>query len=157
MIFSRNDAGTVTVALEQEAAKLLAVLAGQVAELIDDREEAEDDPALTRLLPTAYLDDDAAAAEFRRFTESELARLKLHNAGTVVESLDGWPEIELDPAGVRAWLRALTDIRMVLASRLGIETDDDEGDVSTEEGAMLRNIYDWLGMLQGSLVDAVDS
>jgi hypothetical protein len=156
-MFTTDDAGTVTVTLEEEAAKLLAVLASQVAELIDEREEAGDDPALVRLLPTAYPDDDAAAAEFRRFTESELARLKLHNVGTVAASLDAWPEIELDAAGVLAWLRALTDIRMVLATRLGIETDDDEGDVSTEEGAMLRGIYDWLGALQGSLVDAVDA
>ena len=41
-----------------------------------------DDPALARLLPDAYADDEEAAAEFRRFTERDLRDAKARDART---------------------------------------------------------------------------
>ncbi|MEP6479346.1 MAG: DUF2017 domain-containing protein, partial [Rhodoglobus sp.] len=152
--FRRKKDGTIVAKLGGEERELLASLAGQVSDLLS--EPVEGDPAITRLLPNAYPHDDEAAAEFRRFTESELVDRKLHNAATVVASLEGWPVVELDPPTALAWLRALTDIRIALAARLGIVLDEDDGDVSTDEGAMMRDVYDWLGYLQGALVEAVD-
>jgi hypothetical protein len=134
--------------------ELLTSLATQVGDLLS--EPIDGDPAIARLLPNAYPHDADAAAEFRRFTESDLVDRKLHNAATVVASLDAGPVVELDSPTALAWLRALTDIRIALAARLGIVLDEDDGDVSTDEGAMMRDVYDWLGYLQGALVEAVD-
>src|SRR5215217_2126731 len=46
-----------------------------------------EDPVLARLFPTAYADDEEAAAEFRRFTESTLRDGKAAGAVTVVDGL----------------------------------------------------------------------
>ena len=60
--------------------------------------------------------------------------------------------VKVDAQAAEAWVRSLTDIRLTIAARLGIETDDDLG---SEDPAML-DLYDWLGFVQGSLVDCMD-
>ncbi len=134
--------------------------------------EAPDDPVLKRLLPDAYRDDAEGAADFRRFTEQGLRDGKVRNAQTVIDSLisggmapddltavsapDVSVDVDLDTDQVQAWLRSLTDIRLSLATRLGI-ADDEDGppDEAGESAVILRDIYDWLGFVQESLVLAL--
>lgn len=173
-------------------AELLANLAGQVVELLRDRNSAgesdpdplaaqlglggsslpPEDPVLLRLLPDAYRNDQEEAGEFRRLTERSLTSAKVENAETLIGSLvDGGLEtgshtdretqieVELDPGAVQAWLRSLTDIRLSLAVRLGIETDEDAmliGQSEDEATAAMSEIFDWLGYVQESLVSALD-
>lgn len=115
------------------------------------------DPALARLLPDAYRGDDEAASDYRRFTEVSLTERKIANARAVALSLTGTPQalrrtvmVTLDDDAVNSWLRTLTDLRLVLAERLDITSDDDTG--SGDE--TMTMIYDWLGYLQGSLLEA---
>ena len=108
------------------------------------------DPALARLLPDAYRGDSEAASEHRRFTELGLVDRKVANARTVIAALDA-DAVALDDGEVQAWLRHLTDLRLVLAARLQIEADGDEG---TGDEALL-GLYDWLGYLQGTLVECL--
>jgi len=132
-----------------------------------------DDPVLQRLLPDAYRDDPEDAAEFRRYTEQSLSAAKVGNAEALIGSLiDGGLsfeeedmestkqiEVELDTDAVQAWLRALTDVRLSLAVRLGIEKDEDVMLVAASEDeaiAAMGEIYDWLGYVQESLVAALD-
>jgi hypothetical protein len=133
-----------------------------------------DDPVLRRLLPDAYRDDSGEAAEFRRFTERSLTSAKVANAETVLATLkdagldettfdedaeEQEPlEVELDAEAVQAWLRTLTDVRLSLAVRLGIETDEDAMLLhQSEDEAMLAmaELYDWLGYVQETLVTAL--
>jgi hypothetical protein len=129
------------------------------------------DPVLLRLLPDAYRDAPEDAAEFRRFTEQSLTSVKVANAeaiiGTLVEAgfdpaagLDGQPpiEVELPKDLVQAWLRGLTDVRLALAVRLGIEDDSDHEIIvhSADEAlAAMAEVYDWVGFVQESLVEAL--
>lgn len=117
------------------------------------------DPAGARLLPDAYPDDAEASAEFRRFTAERIAERKADNARAVIDSLGDATgeavEVRLDGAQAQAWLRTLTDIRLVLAAGLGIEHDGDEGDVHDLESATRRAVYDWLAAVQEFLVHAV--
>ena len=138
-------------ALEVE---LLGDLAEQVADLLGDATTS--DPAVARLLPDAYSDDEDAAAEFRRFTEHGLTSRKIANARALIHSLESGGEVKLGVAEQQAWLRALTDIRLIIASRLGIETDEDEGFHETDDDLMVRDIYDWLASVQGSLIEALE-
>lgn len=132
-----------------------------------------EDPVLKRLLPDAYRDDEEGAGEFRRFTERSLTSAKVANAETLIGSLidggltfgataagDEEPiEIELDDHEVQAWLRALTDVRLSLAVRLGIEEDEDILLVAQSEDeaiAAMSEIYDWLGYVQETLIAALD-
>ncbi|MEH3033596.1 MAG: DUF2017 domain-containing protein [Aeromicrobium erythreum] len=129
-----------------------------------------EDPVLQRLLPDAYRDDPEDSAEFRKFTERSLLSAKVANAETLLTSLaeagfspdgDGESvvEVELDPGQVQAWLRSLTDVRLALAVRLGIETDEDSLLVHESEDeavAAMADVYDWLGYVQESLVLALE-
>ena len=109
------------------------------------------DPALARLLPDAYRDDAAASAEHRQLTEAGLITRKLDSAAFVAESL-AQGAVELDEAGAISWLRVLGDLRLALAARLGIESDDDAERIGDAEP-----LYGWLGWLQGSLVEVLDA
>lgn len=139
---------------------------------IEGSVEAPDDPVLQRLFPAAYRDDAEGAADFRRFTEQGLRDGKVRNAQTVIDSLisggmapddltavsapDVSVDVDLNADQVQAWLRSLTDIRLSLATRLGIADDADEPpDEADEAVVILRDIYDWLGFVQESLVLAL--
>lgn len=131
-----------------------------------------EDPVLQRLLPDAYRDADDDASEFRRLTERSLTQGKVLNAEAVIESLvaggmepglsaEEGPEVEveLDEQQVQAWLRTLTDVRLSLAVRLGIENEEDAMLVAESEDdatAAMYEIYDWLGYIQESLVACLD-
>src|SRR5690554_538414 len=160
--FERQPDGTLTAELDAEEAVLLQSLAGQVSELVADAtlrrgQGTSADTAVARLLPDAYPEDSEASAEFRRFTESGLAERKVANAETVIRSLAEsgvTGSVTLDDAESLSWLRCLTDIRLTIASRLGIDTEDD--DVGRSIDPLMREIYDWLGFVQNSLVGALD-
>ncbi len=98
---------------------------------------APDDPALRRLLPDASRDDDDVAAEFRRLTEADLRAAKiarlhavwraLTGEGDVVEGagLDDDADLVLRREDAEPFAAALTDVRLVLAERLGIRSEVD--------------------------------
>jgi hypothetical protein len=124
-----------------------------------------DDPAVLRVLPNAAPDDREVAAEFRRLTEPELRATKVARLRKMWEalSLDG-PQWEVAADEAMATAAALTDVRLVLASRLDIETDADatalheEIDLAhhaVETGAAADLSVDpervWLGMLYQAL------
>jgi hypothetical protein len=129
-----------------------------------------EDPVLARLFPTAYPGDEEAASEFRRFTEGALRDGKAAAACTVIDTLEeaGLPEqlsedglmidVELDEPTAETWLRSFTDVRLALASRLGVEEDDDDYWLTLPDDdprAQAHDIYAWVGYLQETLVDAL--
>jgi len=69
-----------------------------------------------------------------------------------------WIDVELDPGQANAWLRSFTDIRLALATRLGIEEgDEDYWESLPEEDPRVHvhDIYEWVGYLQETLVRAL--
>jgi Domain of unknown function (DUF2017) len=157
----RSTPAGIIAKFDHSDARLLAGLATQIAGLLAERDEHEVDPAIERLLPDAYRDSEADAAEFRRFTEDELADEKIRRALGMAEILepDTGPEttvrVTLDDASALDWMRSLTDIRLALATRLGI-VDDTSPITVDQESQYTLAIYNWLGQLQYSLVKAVD-
>jgi hypothetical protein len=172
-------------------AELLRSLAGQLVELLhnetaeprDDRDPLEamldfsgptsepEDPVLARLFPTAYTEDDEAAAEFRRYTEGALRDGKSRAAETIIDRLEeaGLPpeltedglhfDVELDEPDAITWMRSFTDIRLALATRLGIEEGDEEYWASLPDDdptLQAHDIYEWVGYLQETLVEALE-
>jgi uncharacterized protein DUF2017 len=129
-----------------------------------------DDPVLQRLLPDAYREHADESAEFRRFTERSLTSAKVANAEAVLASLNEAGldeldaeseeplEVELDADAVQAWLRTLTDIRLSLAVRLGIDDDQDAMLLARSEDeavVAMTELYDWLGYVQETLITAL--
>jgi hypothetical protein len=180
--------------LDEHERDLLAHLLVEVHELLDDGAgvadadplaamvgigtavDAPDDPALARLLPDAHRDDPEAAAEFRRYTEGGLRERKRAGLETARRTLGRAGPLVLADDEARAWVVALTDVRLVLASRMGLEVDEDherllllaeaEGEQlaqAHEEGgeppqggvAFMLAVYDFLTWLQETLVEAL--
>lgn len=136
---------------------------------------APDDPVLARLLPNAYPDDPEAAADFRRFTESSLRDTKAGAAETVISTLvdAGLPvvgaelptdaalmyDVELDQPTAMFWLKSFADMRLALATRLEVQEGDEEfwATLPHEDPRIhAYEIYQWLGYLQETLVDALN-
>ena len=128
-----------------------------------DPDRAGRDPALDRLLPTANRQDDEAAAEFRRLTETGLRQRKAAALQTAADLLRGDDKLRLDAGQARAVLTALTDVRLVLGERMGLRTDDDvevleaaaqDLDPDDPLGYALA-VYDFLTWLQETLASAM--
>ena len=129
-----------------------------------------EDPVLARLFPTAYSDDEEAAAEFRRFTEGTLRDGKAARAAAVIDELEeaGLPaelgedkvviDVELDRSSAEVWLKTLTDLRLALATRLEVQQDDEALWAALPDNdprLQAHDIYEWIGALQETLVDAL--
>lgn len=138
----------------------LTDLITQFQELLS--ENTGGDPAIERLTPVAYPDDAEAAREFRRLTEGDLLARRLSDAREVDTALAQFPdsdaedpealvEIMLTPVERGCWLRTLSAIRLVIATRLGIETEDRHDAEDPEYGA-----YDWLGYRIETIIEASD-
>jgi hypothetical protein len=108
------------------------------------------DPAVARLFPNAYSDDDQAAAEFRRFTEPALRHRKVDAARVLVDLLQQDGNTNLDREQAAAVLAALNDLRLILGTRLGIGQEQ-----SQHEPDPGHDLYDYLTYLQGTLVHAI--
>lgn len=155
MIPWSRDGLELTARFTRVEATVLADLVEQSLQIIEAAAEGGQggirDPALDRLLPNAYRDDPEAARAFRDHTESGLAGRKAAHARVVLETLHAGT-VRLSPSEVQSWLRALTDLRLIIASRLGIEHDDDPGNGDE----FLAEVYPWLGYLQGSMLEAME-
>lgn len=114
---------------------------------------APHDPALQRLLPDVSPDDGELSADFRRFTENDLRAAKVSRLHAVWVAL---VKSSQDETAAQEWnvapdqaldvLAALTDVRLVLASRLGL---------GTEEQA--QELYDYVESAQALMDDDSDA
>ena len=186
--FQRRRGGGVVATFTGFEADLLRSLASQLVELLRNEVAAPrtsddpleqlldfsgptsepDDPVLARLFPTAYPDDEEAAGDFRRFTESALRDGKAGAAASIIDTLEdaGLPpepedglfiDVELSDAAAMTWMRSFTDMRLAIATRLGVEEGDEDYWLSLPDDdprAQVHDIYDWLGFLQETLVQS---
>ena len=169
--------------LRSLAAQLVELLRNEAAVPRDDADPLEamldfsgpttepEDPVLARLFPTAYPDDEEAAAEFRRFTEGDAARRqgrRPRSRSSTASRRPGCPpeltedglmiDVELDPPTAETWMRSFTDLRLALATRLGVEEGDEDywhALPDDDPRAQAHDIYEWVGYLQETLVDAL--
>jgi hypothetical protein len=151
--------------LSRHEAGVLAQLVAQMVALIrDDLDRA--DPAIERLFPALYPDDPRAESELREVTEGALRDSKESSARVVLDTLAGSDgELHLDGEQAHSWLLALTDLRLVLGVRLGLndetdlvsELDDAVADDPLGERVHAITIYHYLSFLQESLVSAITS
>ena len=141
------------VKLPEEERELLASLPGQLVELLDATAgdpEAMQDPALARLFPDAYSAADADLAdEYRRLMTDDLR--DRHRAS--LETLAAGARAErVDEGELYAWMTALTQLRLVLGTRLGITEDMIPPDDDPAYG-----VYSYLSYLQELVVEALSS
>jgi hypothetical protein len=176
--FTRHRGG-VRADLEAVEVQVLAQLANEILAIVEPAGPSDDasedplatlvglpsgdvpvpgDPVLRRLLPDAYRDDDGAAADFRRYTDSELRATKRGQATVVLGTLpDGGGQMRLDRDQADAWLGALNDMRLALGTSLDVTEETDPEDYAEDHPArQALEIYGWLGWLQESLLSCLD-
>ena len=160
MIVAGREGGAdgVRIVLETEEAMLLSELADQVDSVL--LLGGDDDPALGRLIPNAYPDDATSARDFARYTRESLVDGKRQAAqsvrdATATERGSGIVEIELDQAQAWDWLTFLTDLRLILAERVGV-VDEEADEADEQRDDYLRAAYEWAGIVQGSMLEVLD-
>jgi hypothetical protein len=145
---------------------------------IDDI-QAPDDAAVRRLLPDASRHEPAVSAEFRRLTEDDLRQVKTARLTALWGALttrpaDGWPAgaLVVRPDAGADLAATITDLRLVLADRLGLDDDeasealyadlerelpddDAQPDPPADVRRYLGSIYAALSWLQESLLDVL--
>ena len=159
---------------EQSVDLSIARLEGiQLSRLVDDFAELvgsdrdTTDPAIGRLTPKAYPEDADASRAFADSTRDDILDRRIADASTVRSALDGF-DVDMDSlsedealalrdviipaADIDAWLRTLTALRLVIASRLEI-TDDDQYDPDDPR----YGVYTWLGYRLEGLIQAADA
>ncbi len=164
---------STTVALIDGEVEILIDLLGQVIELFGEPDG--DDPAIARLSPSAYRDNDEASAEFRRLTQTDLLTQRADDANVMLAALttsagsvaehsptddsvnasvsdDGNLILTLTDSEVLSWMRTLAALRLIMATRLGIDGDDrhDQDDPKFA-------LYDWLAYRLEMLVEASEA
>lgn len=177
--------GALRLSLDADEAGLLDQLVGQLIELLQSHsgtaldpdplfaslevggsDEQPADPALARLFPSAYAEEDDAS-QFRRVTEQGLINRKLQDAMDVTTAIglgasattsdasdSGTPvELEITPETLPTWVRTLTSLRLAIAARVGLEREDDHAELlqnADTRGTVL--VYDWLAAILDSVL-----
>lgn len=125
-----------------------------VADPVAER-SAPEDPAVARLLPDAMPHaEPAERARQRALTEDALTAAKLADARRALEALRS-VRVTVPHEHAVSFGRALNDVRLVLAARLGIETEQDAARVHAVDDwrdaqdveatmALLYNFTTWL-------------
>ena len=170
-MFKSGLGGKITLKLDDAEHGVLSQLFEQMVELLDEPEnesgadplaqllnmggstQISEDPALARLFPDGYSDDEHASADFRRFTEQDLRAQKASALATVRGTLANWNgKASITDQQAQDWLKALNDLRLVLGTRLEI-TDEVETDFEADEPGI--HLYNYLTYLQGTLIDSL--
>jgi hypothetical protein len=132
---------------------------GDSAAAPEELEEFED-PALQRLFPNPYPDDPRAASDYRRYTETDARRSKVAHAQVVERILANAPPIVVPVAEVGSWLKTFNSLRLVVASRLGVDDDEAMEELQAlpddDPRAMMGAIMDWLAYLQSVIIELTD-
>ncbi|AZL08840.1 MAG: DUF2017 family protein [Brevibacterium aurantiacum] len=115
------------------------------------------DPALLRLFPDVDPLDEERSREFRRLTEFDLQQAKAHNVRIVLNGLAKGSSITLNHDEVLAWMKGLNDLRLVLAVRMGIDTEEAQEEKYAqredldESEELTLTLYDFLTWIQDRL------
>ena len=144
--FVRDRHGRIRPGLEDPERDLLRTLPEQARELVD-----HDDPTARRLFPVAYLDDEAAQADYHEMMGTQLLEHHRDALDALVSTIDA---TTIDVDELHGWLGAVEVLRLLLGTQLDvsediveIEPDDPRADQFT--------VYQYLSMLQGEIVDAL--
>ncbi len=168
----------VFAALENQMGKISVESAEEKRITPEDPEFFAGDDALTRLLPDMS-EDPEDALELRKLTEESIASAKIFNLTTLYIELNRSnteeEKIFVANEDAKVWLIALNDMRLVLASRLGIndaemgesvyarselftssypEVPDDLPEIETPED-MMTVLYSMISWWQESLLSAL--
>ena len=145
----RTRQGDYRLRLSDAERELLRALPAQLLALLADDPA---DPSLRRLRPTTYEHDEEAEDEFRRLMDGELAEGRREALELLAETAarDRLTAEELD-----AWLRALTDLRLAVGTRLDVTEETYASEIDPRDPqAYELSVFAYLSWLQEAAVEA---
>ena len=147
----RSRIGGYVVRLPSAEREVLGSLPQMLRSLLS--EGNHEDPALRRLFPSAFLDDEEATAEFDSVVRDDLMEQRL----AAIETLERTAGSDrLSEEELSAWLAAVNDLRLVLGVRLAVteESTPEEfrADPETERAYAL---YAYLSYFEEEMVEAL--
>ena len=162
----QRRAGGATVRFEPVEVAALRDLTAQVGQVLGGGvPEHGTDPIRDRLFPRAYVDptEDRSEDEFQSVVHEDLVRSKSDAVAVLLADLDGSTDrrgrltVELDPAAVEQWVRALNDVRLTIGVVLGVTDDDDASEDLPPDDPRAAGMatYHWLTWVQGTLVEVL--
>lgn len=111
------------------------------------------DPAGPRLNQSPYPDDPVASAEYEIEMDDEIEQRRSEDrevfVTTLAQAIEG---VELDVEQAEAWMRVVGDARLMLASRLGFERNEQLDDPATSPQ---EHLLHYLTYVQSELIDAI--
>jgi Domain of unknown function (DUF2017) len=127
--------------LRELPAQLLALLTADPA-----------DPSLRRLRPTTYEDDAESEDEFRRLMDGDLLESR---RDALLVLVDTAARERLTAEELDAWLRALTDLRLAVGTRLEVTEDTYAREIDPRDPqAYELSVFAYLSWLQEAAVEA---
>ena len=151
-MIERARDGSYVLSLQPWERDLLRSLPGQLRDLLTSD---PDDPALERLYPPAYVDDDERNEEYRRLMRGDLTSRRMTAIDVMEATVD---EPVLDEEQLVAWMGAINDLRLVLGTRLDVTEEPLEDQVGEDDPrAPALALYSYLGFLQEHVVEALAS
>lgn len=145
----RRRDGRIELRLSDDESAVLAHVSGQLREaLLAD----SDAPALRRLFPPAYVEDEEKEAGFRALAHDELLEARL----VALDELDAAlaePKMDAERAG--SLLRSCNSLRLVLGTRLDVSEDDDVPVDADDPDAPVWALYYFLSALVGEMVEVL--
>lgn len=135
----------------------------EFARLVGITENASipEDPAVARLLPQGGPDQEESQ-EFRRLSERGIRDVKIAHLSMAQMDVQS-SRLQLDEQHAQAFAAALNDVRLVLAARLGIESEQDAQRIASytdwsqaeDVESYMALVYQFVSWLQESLVQAL--
>lgn len=138
--------------LRLEMPDWMVTFLSDIPELLATVGTTDADPAADRLEVPVYLDDAEANDDWWRWMGGELAESKSADRSAFTEILAGAAAgIDISELEAFAMLRVLTETRLVIAARAGLEIEADYETLDEHTLAVLNT----LALLQESLIEAL--
>jgi hypothetical protein len=145
-----DPGGGVRVRIERDEAELLRHLLTELQVLLE-ADVPREDPVVSRIFPDAFEEEEDRRA-YRDMVDEDLRAQKLEAMRTVRDTLEG---ATLSDDQVDAWLVTLTDMRLAIGTRLGVDEETMAAEIDPDDprNASMAVLH-WLGFLQESIVQA---
>ncbi len=156
--FIPTGTGGVRMLLDDAETDVIRRLAGELRALLASGADGSDD-VFDRLFPTTYADDEESERAYRELVTDDLVQYKLEALDAVSMSLgDEETDITLEGDALSIWLACLTDLRLAIGTRLGVDEDQMAADIDPHDShAQALSVLHWLGWIQEGMLRTIGS
>jgi len=147
----RQKDGTFLLLIGDDEREIFLNLLDQLAEVITD----PNNPAVRRLFPAAYINDDERNNEYARLMHEELAASKTASIASARHLLESPNPMSADD--LMAFMQVVNSLRLILGTLLDVDESDGPLPDPDEPEAASWHLYTYLGWLLEWIVEELGS